>query len=61
MVSSKEITQKVREVRPKYVDTSAINLNKRIDGSTVSRPTTSSAITIQALVERLNGSGLKWT
>ena len=35
MVSSEEITKKVIA---KYVDTSAINLNKVIDGSSVNRP-----------------------
>ena len=55
MVPSKEITEKVNEV-----DTSAINLNKLIDGSSVSRPTASNAIAIQDIVKRLNGSGLKW-
>ena len=32
-----------------------------IDGSSVNRPTASNAITIQDLVKRLNGSGLKMT
>ena len=40
-------------------DTSAINLNKQIDGSSVNRSTASNAIAIQDLVKRLNGSGLK--
>ena len=56
-----EITKKVSEVIAKYVDTSAINLNKRIDGSSVNRPNGSSAIAIQDLIKRLNGSGLKVT
>ena len=32
IVSPEEITEKVSEVIAKYVDTSAINLNKLIDG-----------------------------
>ena len=58
IVPSEEITKKVNEVIAKYVDTSAINLNKLIDGSSVNRP---NAIAIQDLVKRLNGSGLKVT
>ena len=37
MVPQEEITKKVNEVIAKYVDTSAINLNKLIDGSSVNR------------------------
>ena len=59
MVPPEEITKKVNEVIAKYVDTSAIILNKLIDGSSVNRPTASNAIAIQDLVKRLNGSGLK--
>ena len=51
----------VNEVIAKYIDTSAINLNKLIDGSSVNRPNASNAIAIQDLVRRLNGSGLKVT
>ena len=61
MFSPDEISKKVNEVIAKYVDTSAINLNKLIDGSTVNRPNASNAIAIQDLVRRLNGSGLKVT
>ena len=61
MVQAEEITKNVNEVIVKYVDTSAINLNKLIDGSSVNRPTASNAIAIQDLVKRLNGSGLKVT
>ena len=62
MVPPEEVTKKVNEVISKYGDTSAINLNKLIDGSNVSRPTAASnAIVIQDLVKRLNGSGLKVT
>ena len=59
MVPREEITKKVKEVISKYVDTSAINLNKLIDESSVNRPTASNAIAIQELAKRLNGSGLK--
>ena len=45
----------VNKVIAKYVDISAINLNKLIDGSSVNCPTASNAIAIQALVKRLNG------
>ena len=61
IVSSEEITKKVNEVIARYVDTSAINFNKRIDGSSINRPNASNAIAIQNLVKRLNGSGLKVT
>ena len=61
MVPPEEITKKVNEVIAKYVDTSAINLNKLIDGSSVNRPNASNAIVIQDLVRRINGSGLKVT
>ena len=61
MVPPEEITKKVNQVIAKYVYTSAINLNKLIDGSSVSRSTASNAIAIQDLVRRLNGSGLKVT
>ena len=61
MVSPEEITKKVNEVIAKYVDTSAINLDKLIDGLSVNRPNASNAIAIQDLVKRLNGLGLKVT
>ena len=54
MVPPEEITKKVNEVITKYVDTSAINLNKLIDGWSVHRATASNAIAIQHLVKRLN-------
>ena len=50
--------KKVNEVIVQYVDTSAINLNKLIDGSSANRPNASNAIAIQDLVRRINGSGL---
>ena len=50
MVPSEEITKKVNEVMAKYIDTSTINLNKLIDGSSVNRQTASNAIAIQELV-----------
>ena len=55
MVSPEEITKKVNKVIAKYIDTSAISLNKLIDGSSVNRPTASNAIAFQDLVKRLNG------
>ena len=61
MVPPENITNKVNEVIAKYVDTSAMNLNKLIDGSSVDRPNASNAIAIQDLVKRLNESGLKVT
>ena len=61
LVPPEEITKKVNEVIANYVDTSAINLNKLIDGSSIKRPNASNAIAIQDLVRRLNGSGLKVT
>ena len=61
IVPPEEITKKVNEVIAKYVDTSAINLNKLIDGSSVNRPDASNGIAIQDLVKRINGSGLKVT
>ena len=61
MVSPEEFTKKVNEVIGKYVDRSAINLNKLIDGSSVNRQNASNAIAIQDLVRRINGSGLKET
>ena len=61
MIPPEEITNKVNEVIAKYVDTSSINLNKQIDGSSVNHPNASNAMAIQDLVRRLNGSGLKVT
>ena len=61
MVAPEEITKKVDEVKAKYVDRSANNLSKLIDGSSVSHPNASNAIAIQDLVKRLNGSCLKVT
>ena len=59
IVPPEEITKKVYEVIAKYVDKSAINLNKLIHGSSVNRSNASNAIAIQDIVKRLNGSGLK--
>ena len=61
MVPPEEITKKVNEVIAKYVDTTAINLNKLIHGSSVNRSNASNAIIIQDIVRRINGSGLKVT
>ena len=44
IVPPEEITKKVNEVIAKYVDTSAINLIKLIDGSSVNRSTASNAV-----------------
>ena len=49
MVPPEEITKKVNEVIAKYVDTSAINLNKLIDGSSVNSPNASNAIAIKTV------------
>ena len=59
MVPPEEITTKVNVVIAKYVDTSAINLNKLIDGSSINRSTASNSIAVQDLVKRLDGAGLK--
>ena len=61
IVPPEKITKKVNEVIAKYVDTSAINLNKLIDGSSVNRSNASNAIAIQDLVRMINGSVLKVT
>ena len=61
VVLPEEITKKVKDVIAKYVDTSAINLNKLIDGSSINRPNATNAISIQDLVKRINGSDLKVT
>ena len=54
MVPPEEITKRVNEVIAKYVDTSAINLNKLIDGSGIILQNASNAISIQDLVRRIN-------
>ena len=61
MVPPEEITNKENEVIDKYGDTSAINLNKLIDGQGVNRPNASNVIAIQDVVKRLNGPGFKVT
>ena len=55
MIPPEEITKKVNKVIIKYVDTSVINVNKLIDGSSVNHPTASNAIALQDLVRWLNG------
>ena len=50
MVPQEEIIKKVNEVIAKYVHTSAVNLNKLIDGSSINRSNASNAIAIQDLV-----------
>ena len=61
LVPPEEITKNVNELIAKYVDTSAINLNKLIDGSNIKRQYAFKAIAIQDLVKRINRSGLKIT
>ena len=61
MVPPEDITKKVNKGIAKYVDTSAINLNKLIDGSNVNCPNDYNAIATQDLVRRIYGSGLKVT
>ena len=61
MLPPEKITKKVNEVIAIYVDTSAINLNRLIDVSSVNRPNASNAIAIQDLLRRLKGSGLAVT
>ena len=50
MVPPEEITKKVNAIIAKYVDTSAINLKKLIDGSNDNHTNASNAIAIQDLV-----------
>ena len=61
LVPPEEIIKKVKDVIAKYDNTSAIILNKLIDGSSANRPKVSNAIAIHDLVKRLNGSGLEAT
>ena len=60
-VPAEEIIKKVNDIIAKYHNTSAINLNKLIDGSSIKRPNPAKAIAIQDLVKQINGSGLKIT
>ena len=59
--NQKKLLKKVSEVIAKYVDTSAINLKKLIDGVTVNRPNAYIAIAIQDLERPLHGSGWRVT
>ena len=59
LVPAEVITKKINDIIEKYVETSAINLSKLMDGSSVNRPNFSNAFAIQDLVRRINGSGLK--
>ena len=61
LVPPEEIIKKVKDVIAKYDNTSAIILNKLIDGSSIKRPNRAKAIAIQDLVKQTNGSGLKIT
>ena len=54
LVPPEEIINKVNDVIAKYDNTSAINLNKLIDGSSIKRQNASNAIATQNLVKRLN-------
>ena len=55
----KILLKKGNEVIAKYVDKSANNFNKLIDGSSVNPSNTSNAIALQDLVRWLNGSSLR--
>ena len=57
LVPPEEINKKVNDVIAKYDNTSAINLNKLIDGSSIKRPNLAKAIAIQDLVKQINRSG----
>ena len=59
MVPPEEITKKVKEVIAKYVDASAINLNKLIDGSNINRPNASNAIAISRPRKTVKWIGFK--
>ena len=61
LVPPEEIIKKENEVIAKFDYTSAINLNKLIDGSSIKRPNPAKAIAIQDLVNQINGSSLKIT
>ena len=61
IVPPEEIIKKVNNVIAKYDNTSAINLNKLIDGSSIKCPNPAKAIAILDLVKQINGSGLKIT
>ena len=61
LVVPEEIIKKVNDVIAKYDNTSAIILNKLIDGSSIKGPIPAKAIAIQDLVKQINGSGLKIT
>ena len=61
LVPPEEITKRVNKVIARYVDTSAITLNKLRNGSSIKRQNATNAITIKDLVRRINDSGLKVT
>ena len=61
LVPPEEIIKKENDVIAKYDNTSAINLNKLIDESSIKRPNPAKAIAIPDLVKQINGSGLKIT
>ena len=61
LVPPETIIKKVNDVIAKYDNTSAINLNKLIDGSSIKHPNNAKAIIIQDLVKQINRSVLKMT
>ena len=61
LVPPEEIIKKVNDVIAKYDNTSAINLKKLTDGSSIKSPNPAKAIAIEDLVKQINGSGLKIT
>ena len=56
LVPPDEIIKKVNDVIAKYHNTSAINLNKMIDGSRIKRSNPAKVLAIQDLVKQINGS-----
>ena len=61
VVPPEVIIKKVNDIIAKYDNTSATNLDKLIDGSSIKRSNPAKAITIQDLVKQINGSGSKIT
>ena len=61
LIPPEEIIKKVNDVIAKYDNTSVINLNKLIDGSSIERPNPAKAFAIQDLVKQINRSVVKIT
>ena len=61
LVPPEKIIKKGNDVKARYDNTSVINLNKLIVGSSIKRPNPAKAIEIQDIVKQINGSGLKIT